>query len=176
MICVDSAAGWQPAIPDAGDLVRPDVVQALELEVRERVRDVDDLDELESAADQMNALAKALAGTRLSTYPKAAARRIEWRIGRLLGPPPGKGAGGPGRELIAINADRAEPLTGTERVERAMFRLIGTLDLVWDALDPWAQDRMQLVRTARERRQPVNERAKLVDESVVDEVLPSPRS
>ena len=57
-----------------------------------------------------------------------------------------------------------------------MFRLIGTLDLVWDALDPWAQDRMQLVRTARERRQPVNERAKLVDESVVDEVLPSPRS
>jgi site-specific DNA-methyltransferase (adenine-specific) len=139
-----------PAIPDAGELVRPDVVRALELDVRERVRNIDDVAALEGAADRMNALAKALAGTRLATYPRAAARRIEWQIGRLLGPPPGQGSnqGADGRFVTV-------PLPGGTVLpedDRYKFRLIGTLDLEWDALEPWAQDRAQLVRTARERR------------------------
>lgn len=145
-----------PAIPEPGDLVRPDIVRALELDVRERVRQIEDVGVLEDAAMKMNVLAKALAGTRLVTYPRAAARRIEWQIGQLLGEPPGKGAGGPGRELIGVNAND-EPLTDVQLVERSWFRLIGTLNLEWDALDPWAQDRAQLVRTARERRREVND-------------------
>jgi len=137
-----------PAIPDSHDLVQPEVVIALELAVRERVRDVDDLEALENAADQINALAKALAGTRLALPARAAARRIEWRIGRLLGPPPGAG---PGRgHETSLGSD----LSANARYS---FRLIGTLDLKWDALDPWAQDRAQLVRTARERQRTTND-------------------
>jgi site-specific DNA-methyltransferase (adenine-specific) len=137
------AAETLPAIPAASDLIRPDVARDLELDVRARVRGIEDVAALEAAATQMNALAKALAGTRLATYPRAAARRIEWQIGRLLGKPPGSGR-------RKVDPDQLSAVQ--DKTERSLFRLIGTLDLEWDALEPWAQDRAQLVRTARERR------------------------
>lgn len=132
-----------PAIPEASELVRPDVVRALELEVRERVRAIDDLGALEDAAARMNALAKSLAGTQLAPYPTAAARRIEWQIGRLLGEPPGQGAR---TDLAGL------PLPGGSDDDRYKFRLIGTLDLEWDALEPWTPSRSRLVKVAQERR------------------------
>jgi len=142
---------FELAIPESNEIVQPEIIEALELDVRERVRDVTDISALAAPIEQMNALAKALAGTRLAPYPQAAARRIEWQVGRLLGLPPGKGAGGPGRELIGVNSiERAD--------ERAMFRLIGTLDLEWDELEPWALSRARLVKIARERlREPTDE-------------------
>jgi DNA methylase len=133
--------GLALVIPEPGEIVQPGIVEAFELDVRNRVRDIDDIDALIGPVDQMNALAKALAGTRLAPYARAAARRIEWRVGRLLGPPPGKG-----RRIID-----SDQLSVPRADERSLFRLIGTLELEWDLLEPWAQDRAQLVRTARER-------------------------
>jgi hypothetical protein len=64
----------------------------------------------------------------------AVARRVEWQIGRLLGPPPGKGDGGPGRESLA-----SDSTLSTDDVYK--FRLIGTLELEWDRLEPWTANR-----------------------------------
>jgi hypothetical protein len=73
----------------------------------------------------------------------SAARRIEWQIGRLLGPPPGSGR-------RKVDPDQLSAVE--DKTERSLFRLIGTLDLEWDSLEAWGKDRAQLVRAARARR------------------------
>jgi hypothetical protein len=79
------------------------------------------------------------------------ARRIEWRIGRLLGEPPGSGR------------RKVDPDLLSRRDERYMFRLIGTLELDWDELDPWARSRAQLVTRRTDRAQVADDAARHPD-------------
>jgi 16S rRNA G966 N2-methylase RsmD len=129
-------------VPAAEGLVKPDEIYAFERAVRERVRDMD-LEELAPNLAKIEELAKALAKTKLSPPAMAAARRVEWQIGRLLGPNPGQG------KRLSVGSD-SEVLSENERYE---FRLLASLDgsLDWDDIDAWAKSRARLVKLAKER-------------------------
>lgn len=134
-------------VPSSEEVARPDAIVAMELEVRERVRDISDLGVLASSSTNLNALAKALGGTKMAPYSMAAARRVEWQIGRVLGEPPG--AGGDQKSDDRIESP-ASDLISADDVHK--FRLIGTLNLDWDSIALWGRSRARLVKEALEAR------------------------
>lgn len=133
------------AIPEASALVRPAEIYALEMDIHDRVRDMG-LEVLVPVVDRINQLAKALAKTDLNDPAMAAARRVEWQIGRLLGPAT------PGEDGWSSLASDLPP----ERVYE--FRQIASLELPWDEMERWAKSRARLLKLAKERnRTPLDE-------------------
>jgi hypothetical protein len=132
-------------VPDADEVVARDTIVSYELDVRDRVGDME-LEDLLPSLVQVEALAKALKGTTVSPYAMAAARRVEWRIGLLIGPNPGSGR--QPRNLESVITD-----SGLDADDAYEFRTIATLDgeLEWDDLNAWARSRTRLMKVARER-------------------------
>lgn len=131
-----------PALPAVGTALSARQVAELERRVIEAIADVDDLSELAEWRAQAAALEAYLRGRELQRPMLGAARRIEGRIGQLLGERTSGGRGQKGPHADSI-----------ERQRREEFRLLGRA-LSGDCPlteEEWRKSRRALVAVVRQK-------------------------
>jgi len=132
-----------PAVPDPARLT-PTSIERLERQVATAIVGIDDLDTLEEWQAQAAALAEYLRGKEMAAPMLGAQRRVEARIGQLLGASPG-----PGRP----DAEYSMRVSNIAPQDRGYFRdLARALDGEVELTDEeWRASRRALVRLIRGR-------------------------
>lgn len=133
-----------PALPRNADLITPDLAVELERQIADTVTQVDDIGLAEEWRARADALAAYLQHTDSHGPMLGAMRRIEARIGELLGPTPGRGRAEMNQHAGSFHSSlRAEFRTLAEAVES------GLLTYSYDGDDsPWHATRRALVLAA----------------------------
>jgi hypothetical protein len=108
-----------PAIPERHELVTPEVAVELEHQVATTIALVDDIPTADEWRRRAEALAAYLVGTDSYGPMQGATRRVEARIGQLLGPDAGRG----GDRRLRRATPHAEMVPEQRRPE---FRMLGT--------------------------------------------------
>lgn len=130
-----------PVVPKPGALISPDSIAALEAQVTHAIAMVDDLDTLQEWRSQAAALEAYLRGRDLNGPMRAAQRKVEARIGQLLGMAQ---VGNPHGKLIS----HAREISSTDRQR---FRILarglerGLTD------EEWRSSREPLLKLIQER-------------------------
>lgn len=137
-----------PALPRAGTAITLPDVEQVEAQVAQSIATIDDLETLEEWQARAAALAQYLKGKELHGPMLGAQRRVEARIGQLLGSP----KCGPKQSSLASE-------DSVPRMDRHRFRILARgLELGLSA-DDWRQSRRDLIALIQEkypvaRRQP----------------------
>lgn len=131
-----------PAVPEPGVPIAAERIAAIEREVAETIGLVDDIDEAQEWRARAAALEAYLRSKGLQAPMLGAQRRVEARIGQLLGPAPGRG-----RAEVNSHAD------SFSSEDRGNFRLVARAldgECPLDE-DEWRKSRRALVALVRER-------------------------
>lgn len=132
-----------PALPRPGSLVSAKMVQSIELQIAESLPSIDDMDVLEEWRRRASALQGYLRDKELQRPILGAQRRVEARIGQLLGE--AKRGGKADEQLDEIMTSSIP-----QSADRSDFRLLARgFGLLAD--DEWRKSRRALVRDLRNK-------------------------